>query len=270
LSTGTDKPNYKYLTKLIGTSILLQILGWNISVFPFFIFFAIVPLIGLTRYAVQGNKISSFDYFVALFAAFLIPAFSKMLIFQPSLFDFLASLGGVLAFVFWFWSAKIGSLRSFYLFIFWLGTEYVFIFIKPSVFNHLPLAAFRMWGESFTWIKYAGFQGPSLWYLLVNFLFANAIFDEKGIVRDKLKKYHFLLAAFVGVGPMIASMLFYTGNPPGNLTPFFSNPSAYFPNFNYNLFYSYYLDYGEYLGKTGFWISILILMSLFVKNLLSK
>jgi len=262
LSTGIDKPDYRYLAKLAGVSIILQILGWSVSTFPFFYFFSLVPIIALTRYVLTRKEFSFLDYFMSVFFCFIIPAFAKLIFFPPSFRSFAANMGPFIAFLLWYLSARtVGNLRNVYLVIFWLGIEYISIAIKPPVFNHLPGAVFRLWGESLVWIRYTGFQGTTLWILLVNILFGNAILQPDGKPFGGVHRYKFLLAAIVGVLPMIVSMFAYQGNPPADLTPFFKNPAAYQLNFNFAPFYSYYLDYGEYIGKTCFWLTLLTLLS---------
>jgi len=271
LSAGTDKPDYRYLLTLSGVGVILQTLAWTISPFPFFQFFAFVPVIAVCLYLNKVKNTLSPEIFGTVFFMFLIPALFKFLVFTPSFRDFIASLSPAFTFLLWFYSGtRLGRLKSIYLLIFWLGIEYIFIAISPPIYNHLPAAAFRLWGESLTWIRFTGFQGTTIWILLTNILFTTSFFDENGKLPGKILRARYLISSAVGILPMVVSMLFYSGDPEGDLTGFFTNPSGYWNNFSLNPFYSYYLDFGEYLGKTSFWLSILILLSLMVKNYLSK
>lgn len=246
-------------------------MAWTISPFPFFQFFAYVPIIAACLYLNEVKIKFYLELLIIIFFTFFIPALFKFLVFTPSLRDFVASLSPALTFLLWFYSGtRLGRLKSFYLVIFWLGVEYISIAISPPVYNHLPGAAFRLWGESMVWIRFTGFQGTTFWLLLTNILFTHSFFDEKGKFLSKIIRTRYLISSGVAILPMIISMFVFKGNPEGDLTGFFENPSVYWNNFRLNPFYSYYLDYGEYLGKTSFWLSIFILLSLMVKGYLSK
>lgn len=268
LSAGTDKYNFRYLLKLSGVSVLLQILAWTISTFPFFQLFAITPIIAICYYDLSWKKRLSLEFITLITLVFLIPSLVKLFIFETSPLGFIANISPSFVFILWRWSSTIiGSLRSLYLLVFWSGVEYVFITLDPPIFYHLPAGAFRLWGESLVYIGFTGFQGTTIWVLVTNLLFQNSIFTNRGTPVSGLKRSRFLLASLFGVIPMAVSMIVYSGTPDGDLTAFFASPEKYWTEFNYNPFYSFYLDNGEYIGKLGFWLAIALILSLVVRHL---
>ena len=231
-------------------------------------FFAYVPIIGMFLY-LHDKKIGfSWEATGILVATFLVPGLFKFIMLEISVAGFWASMSTVLIFLLWHSSSSIlGRVRFIYLIFFWLAIEYTFTLLNPPVFNHLPGASFRLWGESIVYVKYTGFQGTTLWLLGTNLLFATCFFTDSGAVTEKFNRFQFLGSSMFGVLPMAISMFAYSGFPEGNLTAFYNRPDAYYQHFDLNPFYFFYREYGEYLGKLSFWTSIIIILSLGVKKI---
>jgi apolipoprotein N-acyltransferase len=149
-------------------------------------------------------------------------------------------------------SASQNILNKFALVVFMLGTEYAIVKLVPKE-HQIFLADYISQKPEWTrWNINTGYLGSSLWVLLVNLIFYQAIFKS-----EKIKKWVLLMGILFMVLPILYSL---------NL----SNQAI--TKMNMMLFYgsegleNTYSRNGELISRTGAWVSVLIVIFTIVKN----
>ncbi len=148
---------------------------------------------------------------------------------------------------------------KFIIIFFWLALEYCFLKI-PLNNNVVYLAdALLLQPGWYNWTTYTGYLGTSLWILITNLLFYQAIFKKSGF-----NVYYFAAALLLVIVPIIYSMqVSYKGITHQQMAELYS--------FNVNGSYSEkYSKHGELVARTAAWVSLLIILLSFAKNYIRK
>jgi apolipoprotein N-acyltransferase len=224
--------------------------------FPVLIFAAIAPLFAITDHANEGNFWNKVELVGVAFAAGLVAwsGFDTAM----TMTVVLESIAIALTFLAYTFSRRgLGSrLGKLTLIIFWLATEYLlvkFFANKPVFFLADAVYAKTAW---LRWTNSTGYLGASLWILVAN------LFFYLGLLRNGLRIWYLLVFLIVILGPIFYSYTLQTDYATRlhMLLLYMNDPT---PAEGYNA-------RGEWIPRTAAWISVLILLSAFVKDNIRK
>jgi len=173
---------------------------------------------------------------------------------------------------------RSAALLSF--FIVWIGVESLVLSFAPFANGFILGNTIQGVPNWVQWYSFTGVIGGSAWILLVNMMFYMSLFRDEailnGAVRWRVVPWTLLLIAL----PVLGSLYFLTSfdnGPEQQRSPFEIHLSLYDqwtpllasenPANNYN---STYAMYGEFVGRTGLWLSILVFIWLLVKKISTK
>lgn len=236
--------------RLFVTSTILFVSAMLTRNFPILAFIAFAPLFVLL------DLLKGFNKSYPLVIVSVITGFSLYAITHEN------SILNITIYALWvfllFWSfAETQShnqnvLNKFTLVIFMLGAEYIMIKYVPT--KHIIFLAdlLSQKPEWTRWNMFTGYLGGSLWVLLANLLFYQAIFKTENV-----KKWVLLMGILLIVLPIIYSLnlsnlaitrmdmiILYAGEGSENT----------------------YSKNGELISRTGAWVTVLIVIFTFVKN----
>lgn len=232
---------------IISQTLLLLAFVWRD--FPIFIFFAFAPMFALIDHP-SALKDSYLPFLVALGTAFIFYYSMQQSMQQSSVLSWIIYFS-LLAIVF---TAYIliqrwtdNRLNKFALIIFILGMEYLFLkFMTNS--NPVFLADLLKYKISWTrWNIFTGYTGATLWILLSNLLFYQALFKQ-----EKVNWPQCVVAFLIILIPMVYSLNNNdTSIVKSDVINFYSDSGDY---------HSTYSQQGELISRTGAWVSPLIII----------
>jgi apolipoprotein N-acyltransferase len=225
--------------------------------FPIFIFFSFAPVFALIDHP-SGLKDSYLAFIVAIVTVFVLYFVMHM---QRSLIIswviYFAILGVLFVFYTLMQHLSKNAMNKFALVIFIMGTEYVLLKLmieKNPVFLADMLASKPMWTR---WNIYTGYTGTSLWILLTNLLFYQAIFKAQ-----KIKWLFLFFGVTLVLGPIVYSL-----NIPAQALTRDDVVSLYSIQGTHP---SNYSQHGELISRTGAWVSVLIIIFTLLKGQIKK
>ncbi|WP_276367224.1 hypothetical protein [Chryseolinea sp. H1M3-3] len=242
---------------IIAQTLLLISFVWR--EFPVFVFIAFAPMYALTDHP-SALKYSYLPFIVAIGTAFIFYYTMQQSMQQSSVlswiiyFALLATLFTVYILL-QRWTNN--RLNKFTLLIFILGMEYMLLKLMTDP-NPVFLADLLRYKH--TWIRwniFTGYTGASLWILLTNLLFYQALFKQ-----EKINWMLCFSACMIILLPILFSISqTSTALTKGDVLDFYTSGS------NYN---SIYLQRGELISRTGAWVSLLIIIFTLIKGLTKK
>ena len=126
--------------------------------------------------------------------------------------------------------------------------------------DHNPVFLADLFKYKITWTRwniFTGYTGATLWILLPNLLFYQALFK-----LEKINWIMCIVAVLIILGPLVYSL--YSSNAAlakADVLNFYSGRMEY---------HSAYSEYGELISRTGAWVSLLILIFTVVKAMTKK
>lgn len=234
---------------LLGAALLMRS-------FPVLIFAAIAPLFAITDHANEKNFWHRVELVAGAFAVGLTCRFGLQ---EPLVMTVvLESLAIGLVFLAYTYSKRGLGIRlgKVSLILFWLALEYVllkFFSRKPVFFLADALSGKFEW---LAWTNSTGYLGASLWILIANWLL------YLGLFKNGLRIPFLFLFLIVILSPIFYSYNLRTeyATREGMLQLYMGNPT----------FANGYSNTGEWIPRTGAWISILIFLSALVKDNIRK
>jgi len=243
-----------YLLFVIATALFSA--GLLMRSFPLFVFFGLAPLFAITDHANEDNMWNKIE---------LIGVSIVVSLFAWHVFDFtyatsviLLSIGIMLVFAaFTFARSGLGSrLGLLPLILFWLALEYLMLRFAPTKNVFFLADAVVLKTAWLRWNTSMGYLSASLWILMTNW------FLYLGTLKNGIRIPYLVIFLIVISGPIIYSytlqaepvsraemIALYTTN--------LSSPASYAAN-------------GEWIPRTAAWVSVLILLSAFVKENIRK
>jgi hypothetical protein len=249
----TSKVN-PYILFAIATSLLSA--GFLMKSFPVLVFAGVAPLFAITDHANDNNFWNKLELIgVALIITLFVWFEFDFGMAMPVLLEAIAI---TLAFGGYTFSRRNLGIRlgKLPLIFFWLSVEYVLLkfFAHKQVF----FLADAIYGKTdwLRWTNSTGYLGASLWILVANF------FLYLGLFQNGLRIEYLILFLIVILGP-----IFYS----------YTLQSDYVARLNMLLLYMNdptsaegYNARGEWIPRTSAWISVLIILSAFVKDNIRK
>ena len=250
----------KHPVRLFILTQTLILFSFVLSDFPIFAFFAFAPMFALVDHP-SSLKDFSLPFLVAMLTAFILYSFKE----KPNTFQ-----SNVLSWIIYFASLAIvftayifiqrwtsNRLNKFALIFFILGMEYILLKLMT---DHNPVFLADLFKYKSTWTRwniFTGYTGATLWILLPNLLFYQALF--------KLEKINWticVVAVLIILGPLVYSL--YSSNAAlakADVLNFYSGRMEY---------HSAYSEHGELISRTGAWVSLLILIFTVIKGMTKK
>ncbi|MCW5910164.1 MAG: hypothetical protein KIT62_03770 [Cyclobacteriaceae bacterium] len=245
---------------LFGIAVLLLSAAWLMKSFPVLIFAALAPLFAISDQAKDhSSPWNRFELILLALGIALLAAHAFD--FSFVVFAAIQAIALTLAFVgYAFAYQSLGPrLGKFTIIFFWLGLEYLFLKLPWNTDVTYLANALQLQPGWHNWTTYTGYLGVTLWILVVNLLFYQAVFKPSGF-----NVYYFIAALIFIVIPVVYSiqmkeegigyshmMQLYaftvTGALPGK-----------------------YSQQGEVVARTAAWVSVLIILLSFVKNYTRK
>jgi hypothetical protein len=249
--------NYSPLL-LFAASALLFTGGWLMASFPIFIFFAIAPLFAITD-RVENTDVAWEKMEWALLALVTCYLAARAFDFSHTVSSLVLAILFTLTLIGQVWVRKtlgprVGKITILF---FWLATEY--LLLKVTQENTVFLAdALRLEPQWMRWNIHTGFLGASCWILLTNLLVYQSFLS-----KNPFQWYWIVLMVICLTGPLAYSYTLET--PPisrDDMMNLYSGKSR--------IEDVTYLAQGELVVRTAAWLSILILLSTFVRNQTTK
>jgi hypothetical protein len=241
---------------LFATATALLSAGFLMRSFPVLAFAGLAPLFAITDHTTDNNFWNKLELIwvsiiIALFAWYQFD-------FGMALPVLLQGIAITMAFGAYTYSRKgLGAgLGKLPLILFWLATEYLllkFFADKPVFF-----LADAVYGKTdwLRWTNSTGYLGASLWILTANFALYLGLF-QKG-----LRVAYLVIFLIVIVGPIFYSYTLQSDYVARlNMLLLYMNDPASAEGYNAR---------GEWIPRTAAWISVLILLSAFVKDNIRK
>jgi apolipoprotein N-acyltransferase len=223
--------------------------------FPIFIFFFLAPIFALLDHR-SGVK----DLYLAFLVAIITALCFAYVMDQGRLLSwtiYFACLAVTIALYMVMQKITHDRLNKFALVFFVLGMEY--ILLKFTI-NQDPAFLADLLGNKTTWTRwniFTGYAGTTLWILLVNLLFYNALFKEA-----KIHWVQLALCILLIVCPVVYSLnLTHNALTKGDVVRFYQTSTSD---------HSAYGQYGEFISRTGAWVSVLIIIFTLVKGKTKK
>lgn len=242
---------------IIAQILLLIAFVWRD--FPVFIFFAFAPLFALIDHP-AALKDSYLPFLVAVVTAFIFYYVMRQSMYKTSVISWIiyfTALATVFTAYILLQRWTNNRLNKFALIIFILAMEYLFLkfMLKPTPVFLADLLKYKMaWTR---WNVFTGYSGATLWILLSNLLFYQALFKE-----EKINWAMCIVASLVVAGPIVISVLSTgTALAKADILSFYSN-SGYVN--------STYSQHGELISRTGAWVSLLIIIFTLIKGTTKK
>jgi apolipoprotein N-acyltransferase len=242
---------------IISQTLLLIAFVWRD--FPIFIFFAFAPMFALIDHP-TALRDSYLPFLVALGTAFIFYYTMQESMHQSSVlswiiyFTFLAMV--FTAYVLMQRWAK-NRLNKFALVIFILGMEYIFLKMMTHT-NPVFLADLLKYKTSWTrWNIFTGYTGATLWILLTNLLFYQALFKQEKV------NWALCGAAFLII---LLPLVYSLTNHENSLVK--ADVINYYTTGIENN--SSYAERGELISRTGAWVSPLIIIFTLVMGMTKK
>ena len=242
---------------ILAQTLLLISFVWRD--FPVFIFFSFAPMFALIDHP-SALKDSYLPFLVALVTAFIAYYVMQQSMHQSGLLSwiiYLTLLAAVFAVYILIQRWTANTLNKFALIIFILGMEYLLLKFmeKPN-----PVFLADILKHKVTWTRwniFTGYSGATLWILLTNLLFYQALFKDEKI------NFPLCIVAFIVVlAPMIYSLLDDAASiGKSEVISFYSDNE--FSN-------STYSQHGELISRTGAWVSMLIIIFTLIKGMTKK
>jgi apolipoprotein N-acyltransferase len=237
----------------------LLLISFATREFPVGIFIAFAPLFALTDHP-SALKDSYLPFVVAMatvFALYFAMQQSMQLSGVLSWLIYFSALAATFAIYILLQKWTGNRLNKFGLIIFILGIEYIMLKLMTAG-NPVFLADFLRFKTTWTrWNIFTGYTGGTLWILLSNLLCYQAVFKERQINWILCG-----LTVLMIVVPIIASLnLSYHPVTKADVVAY------YLGDGNYNRSYG---DRGEFISRTGAWVSLLIIIFTVIKGLTKK
>lgn len=234
---------------LSALSALLFILTWNIPSFPVFIFVAFIPLFVLLDLHESNLKIDRMVFGVLALGVIL----SRPLSFQSLIGTIFFGIFISLAFKGFQFSHSISpKVKKIMLIIGILAIEYGVLrihFSKDPVFIADALQSVNEWTR---WNVYTGYLGASFWILLIN------LFIYKGFFEKPSWYWPSIIFAIITLSiPCYISYGMETGSLMRYDMEQLYHSSGYLRNT--------YVQHGEVIARTSAWVSVLMIIFIFVK-----
>jgi apolipoprotein N-acyltransferase len=237
----------------------LLLLAFAFRHFPIFSFLAFAPLFALIDNP-SGLRDSYLPFIVATITAFIF-YFTMRESMQPSSvlswILYFIMLAAVFAVYILLKQWAPSSINKFALIIFILGTEYIFLKLAHE-FNPVFLADLLQNKTNWTrWNVVTGYAGSTLWVLVANLVWYQALFVPKNINWVLC-----IIAALIILLPIL-----YSSSISGLALTKIDVIGLYSHNASSNSVYS---ERGELISRTGAWVSALIIIFTLVKGLTKK
>ena len=235
---------------LSALSTLLFILTWNIPSFPVFIFVAFIPLFLLLDLHESKLKIDRIVFGVLTLGVILSRPFTFQSLIGTLLFGIFISL----AFKGFQFSQSVSpKAKKIMLIIGMLAIEYGVLKIhypKDPVFIADALQSVNEWTR---WNVYTGYLGTSFWILMVNLLL------YKGIFEKPIWHWPSILFAIITLSiPCYISYGMETDCLMRSDMEQLYHSGGYLRN-------NAYVQHGEVIARTAAWVSMLMIIFIFVK-----
>jgi hypothetical protein len=235
---------------LSALSALLFILTWNIPSFPIFIFVAFIPLFILLDLHGSNPKIERMVFGVLTLGVILSRPFTFQSLIGTILFGVFISL----AFKgFQFSHSVFPKAKKIMLIIGILAIEYgmlKFHYPKDPVFVADALQSVDRWTR---WNVYTGYLGASFWILIMN------LFLYKGIFEKPSWHWPSIGIAIITLSiPCYISYVMDTGSIMRSDMEQLYHSNGYLLN-------NAYIQHGEVIGRTGAWVSVLMIIFILVR-----
>jgi apolipoprotein N-acyltransferase len=249
---------YRLRQNAVGLFVIAQVcilIAFAWKDFPVFIFFGFAPVFALIDHK-SALKDSYLAFLVAIGTALIFAYWmgQSRLLSWVLYFAILASV-----FFIYILMQRIthDRLNKFALLFFILGMEYVLL--KFTVHSD-PVFLADLLTEKTSWTRwniFTGYSGATLWILLTNLAFYGALF--KG---EKINLALLIFCLLMIVVPIMYSItLPNNALTKGDVISFYSQ---------HNTGSSVYYQYGEFISRTGAWVSVLITIFTLVKGRTKK
>lgn len=247
---------------LIAAAILFLTLAKVAGEFPLFVFLGLAPLFSLYHNQ-QKESSSQRQLLLQVYAVLLVAFLCWNIVYAKGTFldwmlPFVYSLAALIPFILYIFTNKFAPSRLGFLTfaIYWLAVEFLMLQVHPEFTRFFLASAFNENPGLISWNIHTGFQGVTLWILLVNTLFYQAIFRDDAIFNGTIhwKKMVFTLLT-------ICIPFIVTTGADGLTREDLLTGMASVKQVSGN---------GEYIGKTAVWVSILLLLYSFVKKEVTK
>ena len=248
----------KYPVRLFLLTQTLLLLTFVSRDFPIFAFFAFAPLFALVDHPAALRDFS-LPFLVAMLTAFILYTFKQQNTQQSYVLSWIVYFGlfAVVLTAYIFIQRCSNQLNKFELILFVLGMEYLSLKFLND-FNPVFLADLLKYKPTWTrWNSFTGYTGATLWILLSNLIFYQALFKS-----EKINWLMIIVALLVIICPVIYSLS--SSNAPLSkidVLNFYSGKGEY-P--------SAYSEHGELISRTGAWVSLLILIFTLTKGMTKK
>ncbi len=202
----------------IGLSIisgLLLFFSWPPLPFTYFIFFALIPLLYI-NHKIITERLSALNY-IYIYIAFLIWNIGSThwickMNFLGSLIIFLInSFLLTLPFIVAFYGSKLLKFKFYsnlvFIILFWLSIEYLQEKWQLAWPFYTLGNCFSMHPFIIQWYEYTGVLGGTLWILLVNYSFYEALIIIKQ--KNKYRLINLFISAFIVFIPILLSSIIY-------------------------------------------------------------
>ncbi len=266
-----EKTSKNYPLALGGLSIVLM--GVSVWV-PWTIFIALAPIMGIMDYFFHKQGGRAYRNFAGFILLFMILAFTARSVVDFGMDDPTYWVQGLgfgammsLAFYIFWYTQKTSKNRIGYftLILFWLALEY--LEIKINLFDRTLVLARTLepLGAIMSWNHKTGYLGGSLWILMVNVLVYYALLRDKAILVGTYRwALYILIILAIGI-PLIIGLI-SEAQPIGfqMMADLYQDGSPSDGNFPEG--FDFYFEHYEYLGRTGGWVSLLIIIFAFVKG----
>lgn len=250
---GTNKVN-PYI--LFAISVMLLSAAFLMRSFPVLIFAALAPLFAVADHADGTNFWNKVELAGAAFVLSLFAWYEFDLnMAVPAVLEGIAIALTFLAYT--FSRRGLGStLGKLTLVIFWLAMEYLLLKFLPARPVFFLADAVYLKVEWLRWTNSTGYLGASLWILLANLLL------YLGLFRSGLRIGYLIAFLIVILGPIFYSYTLQTDYATRlqMILLYMDGPTRA----------DGYQARGEWIPRTAAWISVLILLSAFVKDNIRK
>lgn len=231
-------------------SALLFLLTWNIASFPIFIFVAFIPLFVLLDLHESNLKIDRMVFGVLALSVILSRPFTFQSLIGTILFGVLISLSFK---GFQFSHSVSPKAKKIMLIIGILAIEFGVLKIhypKDPIFIADALQSVNEWTR---WNAYTGYLGVSFWILLIN------LFLYKGIFETPSWHWPSILFAIITLSiPCYISYGMESDSLMRSDMEQLYHSSGYLRN-------NTYVQHGEIIARTSAWVSVLMIIFIFVK-----
>jgi hypothetical protein len=223
--------------------------------FPVCIFFFLAPV-----FALMDHRSGIKDLYLAFLVAIITTLCFAYVMDQGRLLAwaiYFFCMAAILAFYLAMDKFAQGRLNKFALVFFILGMEYLFLKFAAT---KEPAFLADLLGNKTSWTRwniFTGYSGATLWILLVNLLFYNALLKEAKIHWGQLTLCILLIAS-----PIVYSLsVTHNALTKGDVLGFYQTSTSD---------YAVYRQYGEFISRTGAWVSVLIIIFTLIKGTTKK